>query len=193
MKEDFSSQPLGNDKKNPKNKPALDKEYSRIIGTFDGYDVWGSLEKKGCETVGFKDSDKVIAYLIFSDNEISPGVKEFIEIWTDPDYQRRGLAAGLILFVTKKLHVKLFLGKSSIVGLDSRSLLKSLADTGKVTITAGLTGDHADYAKILANTCQNNFELMIESDASPWPLFAGDGDLVEHYSVGVMLPVADFN
>ena len=106
--EDFAVRPISGARNHPHNLPTFDPAYSKVVGTFDAVDIWGSREKKGCETFGIKDGDTVAAYLIISENDVRPGTQQLREIWVAEAYARRGYASALLLFVLKKLHAKLF-------------------------------------------------------------------------------------
>jgi GNAT superfamily N-acetyltransferase len=198
LPEDFAIRPLGIANSRPKNIPSFDPAYSKVVGTFDGKDVWGSREKRGYEIFGFKVNDNVVSYCIIGEEEVSPGVQEFRELWTDDNYRGRGLGSGLILFLTKKIKIKLLLNKNEIVSPDARMVLSALAKTGKIKITSD--GVTADYESIFNDRTKNNIELMIESTPHPNKLFSGemrfkDGRtaFVEHFSIGVMQPNCEYN
>jgi GNAT superfamily N-acetyltransferase len=157
------------------NIPSFDPRYSKVVGKFDGYDIWGSRELVGFDTFGIIDMGTVLAVCRIGatgSNNIYP----LYEVWTHPNHRGQGLATILMLFIIRKLGIKLLLGADEIVSDDSRNMiwkglvskkykmyrpdgtLVDMDDAKRILFTTGKTDD----AVILAET-KLNFELFSDT------------------------------
>lgn len=153
--EDYAIRPIAN---NPLNLPTFDPIYSKIVGSQDNIDVWGSREKKGFEIFGFKNLESVIAYIILEEDEVVAQTVRLRELWVKDDQRGKGLATGLLIFVTRKLKIKLLIDRNEIVSADARSLVKKAVDRGilKVAINKNITLDVA-----LTDLTKNDIEIVL--------------------------------
>ena len=163
--EDYAVRPLGGLNERPKNFPSFDPAYSKVIGTQDGRDVWGSREKKGAELYGFRDGDEVVAYLVLIEEPTSENTYHFKELWVSPNQRGKGLGSALILYLTQKVGINLHLPHNEIVSPDARAVITKLASRGKIKVLSGgvqLSGD--ELKQVFADTSQNDIELIIKEN-----------------------------
>lgn len=147
--EDFAMRPLGSGV--PQNIPTFDPRYSKVVGTQDGQDVWGSREKRNFEIFGFKDKDEVTAYIIIEENT-TDGAHALRELWVNPNHRRKGYGTGLILFLTRKIGIALLLKADEIVSPDARSVILKCIQDKLVKATSSDSTSPADALKIAHKT-----------------------------------------
>jgi len=114
IKEDFATDPAIT-------IPDFNPRYSKIVGTYDGKDVWGSrFFGPDHDAYGFADKDQVLAFVVIgSDKNAKYDAYPIERIWTDPSQHGKGYATALILFLTQKLKVKLLIDKNEKLTQDS--------------------------------------------------------------------------
>ena len=103
----------------PKNEPTK-------IGVMDGIEIYGSKEFKGLDTISIRDESGILSYCHISDSLTD---RAFIlkELWTRADQRGKGLATKILVFLLRKLNIKLLIAKDEILSDDSRKMiLKSL-------------------------------------------------------------------
>lgn len=103
------------------NIPAFDPRYSKVVGQFDGLDIWGSREFKGCDTYGILDDDHVP--LAICRIELTANLPILRELWTNDSHRGKGYATILILFLLRKLNIKLHIPATEVVSDDARSFI----------------------------------------------------------------------
>lgn len=196
--EDYAIRTVAGSDNNPLNKPKFDPMYSKVIGTFDGQDVWGSKETKGYDTYGFRDGEKTIAYIILDEKEIKLDTQAFKELWVDANYRRKGLASGLVLFLTTKSKINLVLTPNELVSDDARDIFTALGKSGKIKIE-DQDGNLDTFEKILSNKTKTDYSLLIREDkvqkkpfGSKMFLENDQSTFAEPYSVGVMQDWSEF-
>lgn len=196
--EDYAMRTVAGSDSNPLNLPKFDPRYSKVVGTFDGKDVWGSKETKGYDTYGFRDGEKTIAYIILDERETKPDTQVFKEIWVNQNYRRKGLASGLVLFLTTKSKINLVLTPDELVSDNAREIFTALGKSGKIKIE-DQDGNLDTFEKILSTKTKNDYSLLIREDALQKKLFGtkmflenGQSTFAEPYSVGVMQDWSEF-
>jgi GNAT superfamily N-acetyltransferase len=198
LPEDYAHRTVAGPDDRPHNKPKFDPRYSKIVGTFDNKDVWGSKEIKGYDIFGFRDGEKTIAYVILDEREVKPNTQEFKELWTDSNYRRKGLASGLILFLTTKCKTNLLLSPVELVSDDARDIFKVLGKSGKIKIE-DQDGKLDTFDEILSAKMKTDYSLLIREDVIQKKVFGSkmflennQSTLAEPYSIGVMQDWSEF-
>jgi len=199
LPEDYAMRTVNGPDEHPSNLPKFDPNYSKVVGTLDGKDVWGSREIKGYDTYGFRDGDKTIAYVILDEKEIKPDTQAFKELWVDKFYRRKGLGSGLILFLISKSKINLVLTPTELVSDDAREIFLSLGRSGKIKIE-DQDGKLDTFEKILTDKSKTEHSLLIREDAIQKKAFGskmfladGRSTLSEPYTIGVMQDWSQFN
>lgn len=105
------------------NIPSFDPRYSKVVGKFDGYDIWGSREFQGYDTFGIRDSDGVVLSTCRIESTASFGTHKLKELWTSPTHRGKGLATILVLFLLRKIRVNLLLAHDEVLSDDARSTI----------------------------------------------------------------------
>lgn len=197
--EDYAIRTIAGSDNNPLNIPRFDPAYSKVVGTFDGKDVWGSKETQGYDTYGFRDGEKTIAYVILDENETKPDTQIFKEIWVDKNYRRKGLGSGLILFLISKSKINLVLTPDELVSNDARDIFLALGKSRKIKIE-DQDGNLDTFEKILSDKTKNKYSLLIKEDPNQKKLFGsrmilknGQSTFAESYSVGVMQDWSEYD
>lgn len=155
------------------NIPSFDPRYSKIVGKFDGYDIWGSREFPGFDTFGILEDGTAVAVCRIGSNG-HDGIHPFHEVWTAPDRRGQGLATILMLFVMRKLGVRLLLGKDEVVSNDSRSMIWKCLTNKKYKMYRpdGTVVTDADAKKILFTLGQTDDEVILAETKLNFELFS---------------------
>ena len=116
LPEDYGTLPVPN-------IPSFDPKYSKVVGKFDGYDIWASREIPDNDVFGIRDvnGDVLSTCRIASDG--IDKVHVFEEVWTREDQRGKGLATILLLFLMRKIGIKLLLKHDAIVSDNSRGMI----------------------------------------------------------------------
>ena len=145
----------------------------------DGYDIWGSRELRSFEIYGIRNNDEVIAYVIIEEASID-GANKLRELWVDPTFRGKSLAACLLLFLLRKLQLKLLISHDEVVSLQARDfILKSLrASKFKALSRDGNELSHDLVAKMFSQLGKTDDELILTEERVSWYLF-GDTTLLK--------------
>ena len=178
MYEDFGSLPNP-----PPNLPSFDPKYSKVIGTFDGYDIWGSREINGYKIFGIKENDKVASYIIIEDTDEVP--VRLRELWVDQSLRGKGYATILILFLLRKIKLRLLIAHDEILSSDVRGfILKALKSSKfKISDPTGKLMTDVEVEKIFKKLGKTPDEVILHEEPVRWGLFGTDGLLKEPYYV----------
>ena len=128
LPEDYGSLPNAN-------IPSFDPRYSKVVGKFDGYDIWGSREIPNRDTFGIRDSDGSVLSLCGIESNVVSGTHKLMELWTAPSQRGRGLATILLLFLMRKIQIKLLLAHDEILSADARLIILKGLTAGKFKAT----------------------------------------------------------
>jgi len=179
--EDFAIRPLEHADRG--DLPTFDPVYSKVVGSQDGVDVWGSREKQGFDIYGFRDSNETIAFIALSSEEVKPNFQKFHQLWVSSLYRKRGLGAGLIMFLIRKLGINLVLDKDEIVSLDARNLIGKLHADGRLKLSRdGLLLTKDEAFSILNDLSINDVSITIHERKADVPLFGGSAKLANGMS-----------
>lgn len=187
LPEDYAIRPLADV---PKNLPTFDPIYSKIVGTQDTVDVWGSRERKDVEIFGFRDTaNKVIAYLIIDEYPAAENTFKLREIWVSPEHRGNSLGTGLLIFLIRKLNLKLLLASNEIVSDDARKIIKKAVN--KKLFKASINKD-VTLSIALNDLTKNDIEITLYERKEHYRLYGsamvcidGRQTFVEHSLVNV--------
>lgn len=180
LPEDYGRLPL-----DPPNKPTFDPKYSKVVGTFDGMDIWGSREIPGFDVFGIRDSGGlVLAYIIMSSDSGSDAHR-LRELWTSTIARGRGYATILLLFVLRKLNRRLLLSHDEVVSDDARSfILKgAVANKFKVYDNNGRLVPVDVLHQVFSVLGKTDTELVLAEQAVPYSIFGFADGLKEPWYV----------
>lgn len=174
LPEDYGSLPIPN-------FPSFDPRYSKIVGQFDGYDVWGSREIPNRDTFGIRDKANETIALCGIDSYPTNGAHVLKELWTSPAYRGKGFATMLVLFLLRKVNVRILLAHNEILSDDARTvILKGLRSFKfKAFTTKGERLDILDVQKMFAQLGTTSDEIILYEDHLKFELFSdsrGNGD-----------------
>lgn len=169
----------------PPNKPTFDPKYSKVVGTFDGVDIWGSRELRGYDIFGIRDETSVLAYLVLSNSERN-GAIPMRELWTSPTARGHGYATILLLFVLRKLRQRVLLSHDEVISDDARSfILKGVAaNKFKAYSVSGVLQTADAVQQQLSVLGKTDTELVLSEQAVPYDVFGmEDGSMKEPWYV----------
>lgn len=155
------------------NIPSFDPRYSKVVGKFDGYDIWGSRELPGFDTFGIIENNYVVAICrIGADGK--DGVHSFHEVWTAPNRRGQGFATILMLFIIRKLGIKLLINKDEVVSDDSRAMIWKCLNNHKYKMYRinGTLIDFDEAKKILFTLGQTDDEVILSETKLNFELFS---------------------
>jgi hypothetical protein len=159
-----------------------DSSLSKKVGTFDGYEIWGSrFYGSAFDTYGILDDGKAIAIIVISTKEqLIAGIKfqEIQKIWVAEQHRGRALSACLIGFIVKKLHTSLSSGNNLTDA--GEKLLKKMIDQKSFKFSILDKADNQiksmeQISKDALFKLPNDLELII---VEAWGRF--NGSLSEH-------------
>jgi hypothetical protein len=120
----FHSPPLHEDFINKAfiDEPDFSPRWSKIVGTIDGRDVWGSrCWGEHLDVYAFRDDESLEAFIVI-DTSVTPHALVRIS----SNIKGKGLVTTLLGFVTKKLGNHLIIAKSEMMSADGQEWLKKL-------------------------------------------------------------------
>lgn len=173
ISEDYSFSTL---EEPPKNLPIFPFREYKALGSFDNYHIWVSLElPKPFKIFAIRSDDlkDVLTYCIVNGDDFN-GFNKFIELWVNPKYRGQGIGTIMILFLLKKLELKLLISKDGLVSDSMRQFLKSSLKSKKIKIkdtNLDLIPDE-NVLKIISNRTKNDFELVLTESKSEYAMFA---------------------
>jgi hypothetical protein len=170
----------------PPNLPSFDPKYSKVVGTFDGLDIWGSRELAGFDIFGIRDTTgDALSYLIVSNADIG-GAFPLRELWTASDARGCGYATILLSFVLRKLGRRIILTHDEVVSDDARSFILKGADAGKFKVhtATGRVVTPGELQQTFSQLGKTDTELVLSESVVPYDLFGmEDGGLKEPWYV----------
>lgn len=108
----------------PSNLPSFDPKFSKIVGTFDGHDIWGSRELGAAYNIfGIRDGGGVVLAYAIVETQENNGAHKLREIWANQQARGQGYATAVLMFVLRKLNVKLLISHDEPVSDDGRSFI----------------------------------------------------------------------
>lgn len=175
--------------------PDFNSRYAKIVGTFDGLDVWDTrFFEPNHHTFAFRnESGKAIAFVVIEENMFN-GAHPLVRMWSDKEHRKRGLITALILFITKKLQLRLIIksdepltdqGRNWLVAAVKSNKIKAInAATNRPLTIDDVTKDIENRKSINTHT---DLSVIIESGKSRYPLFGSGG----HRQLNEMIFVVD--
>lgn len=156
-------------------EPQFDPKYAKVIGTFDGKDVWGSRFIPDHHVIAFRTNEILDAYIIVEDTLVH-GAHPIVRVWSRGGKERSGYITALILFLLRKLHVKLLIKSDEALTPEGWNLLVRSIQRGRFTAKDAATGktvdkEHLNQDRILQQTVRTPLSLILESYKSKYPLF----------------------
>jgi len=155
-----------------------DPKTSKPMGTFDGYEIRAERFCAGVDAYGVFDDATVKAVIFLSDKEanvIDRPVNDVIKIWVDPRSRGKGYATCLLLFLLRKLKLKL---RVDSVTDDGEMLIKKLVMGKKIDLVAVRDGVAIDADLDQIFSIPNRIDVILES----WQLMS-DRRMFEHEKV----------
>ena len=127
--------------------PTFDPRWSKIVGTIDARDVWGSRCWKGVDVYAFRTGSTLDAFIAVKTRKVG-GALPLVRVWCDPNQRRRGLISALLGFVTKKMHNRVIVVKKELLTPDGIEwLVKLVKSPGGFKIHDG-NGSDVDPASL---------------------------------------------
>lgn len=156
------------------NLPSFDPKFSKVVGVFDGYDIWASREIPNHDVYGIRDANgDVLATCRFSSSGKN-NIRAFREIWTRDDKRGQGLATILMLFVMRKVGIKLLLQHDEIISDDSRAMIWKGLNNQKFKMynVSGTVIDLPTANVILSTLGKTEHEVILAEDKLNFGLFS---------------------
>ena len=157
------------------NIPTFDPRYAKIVGMFDGLDVWGSREYPKFDVYGIRaDDGDVLAYCRISEAETEDHLRFLRELWTAENQRGKGLATMLLLFLLRKLKLKLLLAHDELLSDQARTMILRgfVANRFKIRDRKGNKLDLDAAGKILRTVGKTDDELVLTEDHLDLELFS---------------------
>lgn len=117
--------------------PDFNPKWSKIVGTIDGRDVWGSrCFGDNLDVFAFRTNEICEAYVVIKNIELS-GALPLVRVWCKPSLRGKGLISALLGFVTKKMNNKIIVTKDEPITKDGKDwLIKLIKNPSGFKITA---------------------------------------------------------
>jgi len=153
------------------------RNHSKIIGTFDGFEIWGSRaygEKMDAFCIS-ENSIAPIAMVIISTNSKKISGTEFheiVKVWVHEKHRGKALIISIIGFLVDKMQLALTSG--SLVTRDGEKLFKKMIERKSFRMAMVQDGSlvDIDYSKLFS--LPNDLQIAI---IGGWSTY---GDMFEH-------------
>lgn len=159
---------------NMREMPDFNPRYAKVVGTFDGMDVWLTKYFTGYLTFAFRTDETLDAFIILKDEQYKDAYP-LTRIWSSG---KKGYVTALILFLLRKKQVKLILTHDEPLTDDGWRWLSNSIERGTIKIKNANTGEDLSYDDIitdktlvLQNRTASSLEVMLESYKSREKLF----------------------
>jgi len=141
-----------------------DPKISKPIGTFDGYEIRGERFNETMDAYGVFDDGSGPNAVIFLDskeeNIAGRAVNRVAKIWADPKMRGKGYATCLLLFLVRKLKVKLYVDS---VTNNGEEFIKKLVVGKKMTPIAVKDDKVIDATFDQIFSIPNEIDVILES------------------------------
>jgi hypothetical protein len=159
--------------------PTFDPRYSKIVGTIDGRDVWGSRCFPQHHVFALRAGENVEAFIVLRDATVTEhNAHPLTRMFVSPDADKRGYVTALILFVTKKLQLRLILTHDEPLTSDGWSWVTSAIRHNRISAFNAQTGVALTADDIASDRTvggKTDLAVLIEKCSSPDALF-GSGE-----------------
>jgi spermidine/putrescine-binding protein len=142
---------------NMRELPDFNPRYAKVVGTFDGMDVWLTKYFSGYLTFAFRTGETLDAFIILKDEQYKDAYP-LTRIWSSG---KKGYVTALILFLLRKKHIKLILSHDEPLTDDGWRWLSNSIIRNKFKIKNANTGLPVSYEDII-----NDKKHIITSDES---------------------------
>lgn len=162
--------------------PDFNPRYSKIVGTMDGLDVWLTrFFGEKYNTFAYKDGEQAIAFVVVESLPTDSAYK-LVRIWSDSKHRGRGLVTALILFLTKKLNMRLLLQNDEPLTDDGWDWLIRAVHHNKIKAFDASTSQQLNAKQLKQDRKlqkktggKTDLSIIIERDISRFPLFGSGG------------------
>jgi len=141
-----------------------DPTTSKTVGTFDGYEIKGERFNSKIDAYGIVLDDVVsgVAFVEAADRLVAgKTVQRLVKVWVDDKTRGKGIAASLILFLLRKLNIKLLV--DDFVTIMGEKMLRKLATSKKIDLTGVEGGKLVQVEPDKLLMVPNRYHLILES------------------------------
>ena len=158
--------------------PKFEPHYSKVVGTFEGKDIWASRYYPNHHVFGIIENNNLQAFITIEDNLIN-GCHPLTRIWSKGGKTTVGYITALVMFVLRKVQLKLIIKDIEPLTQYGCNWLVKLVQRNRLTATNAITHNKLTSDEIVNdfNQSKTNREcttlaIILEGEKFDYPLFS---------------------